>query len=120
MPESICLQRRCTHQRITRGNIPSTSALKVQDNTKDLETDADEVGSWVLALEHKVIIRQLKSLSAMEGSVEIRFRGGWGDGPAADALLSRSLSLSASASSIPNWGVVSICSHVAWPSPTSL
>ncbi len=58
MPESICLQRRRIHQKITCGNIPSTSALKVQDNTKDLETDADEVGSWVLALEHKVIIRQ--------------------------------------------------------------
>ena len=58
MPKSVCLQRRRIHQRVTCGNVPSTSALKVQDNTKDLETDADEVGSWVLALKYKVVVRQ--------------------------------------------------------------
>jgi hypothetical protein len=58
MPKSVCLQCRRIHQRIICGNVPSTPALKVQDNTKDLETDADEVGSWVLALKHKVVVRQ--------------------------------------------------------------
>lgn len=58
MPKSICLQRRRIYQRVPRGSIPGAFALEVQDNTKDLEADADEVGSWVLAFEHKVVVGQ--------------------------------------------------------------
>src|SRR6267154_822700 len=54
VPKSVCLQRRHIPRSITCGDVPSSSALKVQDNTKDLETDADEVGSWIFALKHKV------------------------------------------------------------------
>jgi hypothetical protein len=32
--------------------------LEVKDNTKDLEADADEIGSRVLALEDEVVVGQ--------------------------------------------------------------
>ena len=58
--ECVCLQRGCIYLKLTRayGNIPSISALKVQESAKDLEAEADKVHSWVLAFEYKVVVRK--------------------------------------------------------------
>ena len=58
--ECICFQRGRICLKFIRayGNISSTSALKVQESTKDLETEADKVDSCVLAFEYKVVVRK--------------------------------------------------------------
>ena len=69
IPKSVGLQCRRRYLDFSCGNISSTSTLKIQQSTKDLEGDADEVSPWVLPLEYEVVIWKSASDTSNDGGV---------------------------------------------------